>query len=260
MDNILIGTSGFSYTDWLGPLYPPGTPKHEFLSLYGAEFPFVELNFSYYRQPDPGTMERMVRQTPDGFTFTIKAHQSLTHEQSADFTESARTFKEGISPLRDAAKLAAVLFQFPYSFHYNPDSRRYLKRICTEFKGLPLAVEFRNNKWQKESVYRGLSELGVAFVCVDQPALPGLLQPEAVVTGDLAYVRFHGRNRQNWWQGDNTSRYDYLYNKEELSSWIERIRYLAARVRLLLVAFNNHSRGQAVQNARELKDLVVSTI
>ncbi|HDY87707.1 MAG TPA: DUF72 domain-containing protein, partial [bacterium] len=97
----------------------------------------------------------------------------------------------------------------------------------------------------------------VAFVCVDQPDLPGLLRPEAVVTGDLAYVRFHGRNRQNWWQGDNTSRYDYLYSKEELFSWVERIRYLAAQVRLLLVAFNNHSRGQAVQNARELRNLVL---
>lgn len=43
---ILVGTSGFSYDDWVGPVYPEGTPRQDFLSQYAARFPFVELNFS----------------------------------------------------------------------------------------------------------------------------------------------------------------------------------------------------------------------
>ena len=43
---ILIGTSGFSYKDWVGPVYPEGLPRQEWLVHYGTEFPTCELNFS----------------------------------------------------------------------------------------------------------------------------------------------------------------------------------------------------------------------
>ncbi len=69
--SILIGTSGFSYADWIGPVYPPGTPQERSLPLYAAEFPFVELNYSYYRQPEARLLERMVRRAPAGFLFSI---------------------------------------------------------------------------------------------------------------------------------------------------------------------------------------------
>ncbi len=257
LTNILIGTSGFSYTDWVGAFYPQGTPQREFLGLYAAEFPIVELNFSYYRQPDPRTLERMVKNTPESFQFAIKAHQSLTHSIEENFTESAQTFKQGIAPLIESSRLAAILFQFPYSFHYTPTARKHLKNICSAFEELPAAVEFRNNEWLKDSVYDGLRSHHLAFVNVDEPALPKLPIPADTVTSDLGYIRFHGRNKKNWWTGDNTSRYDYLYTKEELASWLPLIRTIAKHVKLLLITFNNHRRGQAVRNARDLKQLLM---
>jgi uncharacterized protein YecE (DUF72 family) len=69
-------------------------------------------------------------------------------------------------------------------------------------------------------------------------------------------VRFHGRNKENWWSGDNVSRYDYLYNETELNEWAERIRTMVVQTAVVLVVFNNHSKGQAVQNARRLKQLM----
>ena len=148
----MIGTSGFSYTDWCGPVYAAGTHKNEFLQLYAAEFSLVELNFSYYRQPDPRTIEQMIKKTPENFSFAIKAHQSLTHQLEEDFSEAARIFKEGIKPLIDYSRLAAVLFQFPYSFHYTPESRRHLEKVCRVFEDTPVAIEFRNREWQKDTV------------------------------------------------------------------------------------------------------------
>ncbi len=254
---ILIGTSGFSYEDWVGPVYPPGTPKGEFLSRYASRFPFVELNYSYYSQPEPRTLARMVERSPQGFLFSIKAHQSLTHAAGPDPAQALGAFLEGIRPLREAARLAAVLAQFPYSFHYTPENRRRLQALCAGFEGLPLAVEFRNREWQRESVYEGLRRYGAALVCVDEPGLPNLPLPESVVTSSLAYVRFHGRNTANWWTGDNASRYDYLYSPQELAEWVPRIRLLAAQAKLLLVAFNNHRRGYAVQNAQDLQGLLL---
>ncbi|MBD3314545.1 MAG: DUF72 domain-containing protein, partial [Chitinivibrionales bacterium] len=223
MKNILVGTSGYSYKDWVGPVYPPGTATKDYLRLYAERFSMTELNFCYYKQPDPRTLERMAHGTPDHFRFAVKAHKSLTHERSDDFVRDAVTFKRGIAPLIETSKLCAVLVQFPYSFHYTPRNRMYLKNLCDEFAGIPTAVEFRTGEWQRDSVYTGLRNIGVSFVNVDEPSLPGLPVPTAQVTSYLAYVRFHGRNEENWWEGDNVSRYDYLYTEEQLSEWVPRI-------------------------------------
>ncbi|UCF99478.1 MAG: DUF72 domain-containing protein [Spirochaetaceae bacterium] len=253
---ILIGTSGYSYDDWVGPFYPEGMHKRDFLGFYASEFPVVELNFSYYTQPTVSTLQRMIEKTPAHFRFAIKAHQSLTHTIPEDVRSEAERYKQGIQPLVEADRLAAVLFQFPYSFHYTPECRKHLQRLCESFADLPKAVEFRNSEWQKDSVYHGLREADAAYVNVDEPRLPKLPEPTEVVSSDLAYLRFHGRNQANWWKGDNVSRYDYLYDGDELSEWLPMIERMLAKARLLLVIFNNHSRGQAIRNARELQGML----
>jgi uncharacterized protein YecE (DUF72 family) len=249
---LLIGTAGYSYADWEGVLYPPGTPKEAYLGIYASRFPVVELNFSYYTQPAARTLEGMLRATPPDFRFAIKAHRSLTHEPGEDLAAQARRFREGIAPLSDSGRLAAVLLQFPYSFHYTPASRRRLAGLCEAFADLPKAVEFRGSEWQRPSVYEGLRRWNAAFVNVDAPRLARLPEPGEEVTADLGYVRFHGRNRAAWWQGSSSSRYDYLYGSAELEEWLPRIARLLARVRIALVIFNNHPGGKAVRNALEL--------
>jgi len=250
-NNILVGTSGYSYKDWVGPVYPEGTPGKDFLKHYAGLFSFTELNFSYYRQPDPHTLERMAVTTGERFRFAVKAH-----EITQDFKKEAATFKQGIAPLIEASKLSAVLVQFPFSYHYIPKNRNHLKAVCEEFAGMPLAVEFRNSEWARDSVYDGLKGCNAAFVNVDEPPLSGLIKPSCIVTSHIAYARFHGRNSANWWEGDNASRYDYLYNDTELSEWIPRIEKMAGEAVVVMVAFNNHWRGQAVKNARRLRELV----
>ncbi|MEW6173331.1 MAG: DUF72 domain-containing protein [Bacillota bacterium] len=46
------------------------------------------------------------------------------------------------------------------------------------------------------------------------------------------------------------SRYDYLYDDTELGEWVPRVRAVAREASRVFIAFNNHPRGQAVQNAR----------
>jgi uncharacterized protein YecE (DUF72 family) len=254
---LLIGTSGYSYDDWVGPVYPQGTQKRDFLPLYAREFPTVELNFSFYAQPSARTLERMVEVTPEGFLFALKAHRSMTHEISDSWEKDIETFRAGITPLVESRRLGAVLLQFPYSFGYTPESRTRLASLCGRLEGLPLAVEFRKSDWLRDQVFQGLRERGVALVGVDEPALPRLLPPRTEVTADWAYIRFHGRNAANWWTGDNASRYDYLYSRQELGEWVGRVREIFTRVRMLLIFFNNHWRGQAAQNAKDMRDLLL---
>ncbi len=258
MARILIGTSGFSYDDWVGPVYPPGTPKTEFLSLYSREFPVVELNFTYYAQPTPRALAGMVESTPSGFLFALKAHRSMTHEISDSWEKDVETFRKGVQPLVESGRLSAVLLQFPYSFAYTPESRSRLSALSERLAGLPLAVEFRKSDWLRKQVFDGLAERKIALVSVDEPDLPRLPGPTTEVTADFSYVRFHGRNKKNWWTGDNASRYDYLYAKEELEEWAERIQVILARARMVMIFFNNHRRGMAAQNAREMRELLAS--
>ena len=256
MSKIIIGTSGYYYKDWIGTVYPAGTKEQDFFKIYCSEFQMAELNFSYYKQPVAGTMQAMAEKAGPGFLFCVKAHRSFTHELGADLEQNAAVYKEGIAPLKDSGKLGAVLFQFPYSFHYRDENRKYLDLLFRFFSGIPLVVEFRNDEWQRESVLHGLKQRNIGFVNVDEPSLEGLPGASGDVTAEIAYIRFHGRNKDNWWSGDNTTRYDYLYSNEELSEWIPRISEMIKTARILFIAFNNHFRGKAVVNARNMKILL----
>jgi uncharacterized protein YecE (DUF72 family) len=256
MATILVGTSGYAYKDWVGPVYPQGCAAKDYLSHYQELFCFCELNFSYYKQPDVRTMERLVHTTSDSFRFSIKGHRSLTHERSQRPEEAAQEFLRGIAPLRESGKLGSVVLQFPFSFHYTPAERSWLGRLCDLFAGYPLAIEFRNRQWQRESVLDGLLRRDIAFVNVDGPLLPGLPMPSAHAVPSHGYVRFHGRNAANWWNGDNASRYDYLYSEDELYEWLPRIQEMAESARTVMILFNNHWRGQAVQNALQMRKIL----
>jgi uncharacterized protein YecE (DUF72 family) len=272
MARIVVGTAGYSYTDWVGPYYPEGTPSSEFLTRYANDFPLTELNFSYYRMPEPQMLSRLVEKTPDGFRFVLKAHRSLTHDRGADRREDTRRFAEASRALQEPGRLAGLLLQFPYSFHYTRANRQYLAELCQALSavagpgaGAPSAdarpslfLEYRNAEWQRESVYEEMRARNLALVMTDMPRLRGLPAPASVVTADRAYLRFHGRNASMWWEGDSRSRYDYLYSAAELEEWVAPIRAVADRVSELIVTFNNHANAQAVHNAHALTQLLHS--
>ncbi|MCX7023716.1 MAG: DUF72 domain-containing protein [Spirochaetes bacterium] len=254
---ILVGTSGYSYDDWRGVLYPEGLGKDEFLKYYSLRFPFVELNFSYYAMPTARSLASMAARTPSGFLCSIKAHRSLTHEPTADWRKDAAAFADAAAALAAAGKLAGILVQLPYRFHRTPENRAYLGSLCDELTDFPLFVEFRNDDWFGGKTLEELDERGIGLVLVDAPDLKGLPPDIDAVTGKRAYVRFHGRNAEAWWSGDNVTRYDYLYSEDELAGWVPKIRRIAKKAELVLVAFNNHARGRAVTNADRMTQLLL---
>lgn len=272
MSGMYIGTSGFSYKDWIGPFYPEGLRKEEFLPYYAERFSFVELNFPYYRIPSPYTLEKMLEKTPDDFLFSLKAHKSMTHERADGWEGETERYIEGIKPVMEAGRLSGVLLQFPYSFHYTKENRSYLARLCdyltrsspashssdsppSSNSSMPLLVEFRNAEWSTASVREELQARNITFVVTDSPDLYNLPSPESIVTTEVAYFRFHGRNKTDWWTGDNTSRYDYRYSYEELGELLPILKTMAQESTRLYIAFNNHHKGQATSNACMLKEL-----
>lgn len=258
MSIVLIGTSGYSYNEWIGPVYAPGTRREEFLAHYAQRFPTVELNFSYYRMPEAPQLAAMHKSAPS-LQFSIKAHQSLTHTiDPSSWREQALLFSHALEPLAENQVLSAVLLQFPYSFHYEVAERKYLDSLLRSLSPFPLAIEFRNSSWYNNRTLESLRERNIALASLDLPSVKGNPPMMDVKTSSsLAYIRLHGRNEETWWGSDSASRYDYLYSEKELASLLGRIQSFTTHAQKVLIYFNNHRRGQAVANALTLYQLAV---
>ena len=257
MPDILIGTSGYSYHEWVGPVYPEGTKQTDYLSCYSGLFSTVELNFSYYQMPKAHNLAKMLVDSGPGLTFSIKAHKTMTHEINPNsWAKEAKTYLTAIEPMLGAGRLEAVLFQFPYSFTYSPENRLYLDKLLTCFKGVPLAVEFRKSDWYSGKVIEAMKNREVPLVSLDLPELPKLPPTMDIVTAPLAYIRLHGRNKEAWWGKDDHARYDYLYTDSEVEAWAARIQRIIENAKKILVYYNNHPFGKAVRNAQTLERIL----
>jgi uncharacterized protein YecE (DUF72 family) len=250
---IYLGTSGFSYKDWVGVYYPPALPQREWLSFYAQEFNACEINSTYYAIPSPDVLKAMVAKTRDGFLFAIKANQEMTHQRE-DNAAICNNFRQVLDPVIEAGRLGCVLAQFPYSFDFNRSNWEYLALLRKYLEGLPLVVEFRNARWLKVEVFQWLRSQDMGFCCVDEPQLPNLLPPIAEATSKIGYIRFHGRNKEKWWQHEQAyERYDYTYKPEELAEWLPKIKKLSGGTENIFIFANNHWRGQSIDTIRQMR-------
>ncbi len=250
---IYFGTSGFSYNDWVGNFYPAGMSKREWLTYYAREFNTCEVNSTFYALPKPTNLKAMAEKTGEGFLFSIKANQEMTHRRK-DNASVFKAFCQALEPIISAGKLGCILAQFPYSFRPNRYNWDYL-RLCREQLGeLPVVIEFRNAQWLREEIFDWLRHLDLGFCCVDEPQLPNLLPPLAEATTRISYIRLHGRNSAKWWHHEQAyERYDYSYTPQELSEWLPKIRKLDSVAEKTFIFANNHWRGQAVSTIRQLR-------
>lgn len=251
-----VGTSGYSYAEWRGPFYPAGLPPRTMLSFYAQHFRAVAVNASYYRIPTPDQARRMAARAGGGLDFAIKAHRDLTHERER-WADALPAFRAALTPFAEAGTLGTVLLQFPHAFHHTPENRDHLAALREALPGLPLGAKFRNRGWFNEQTYTLLRELGIVLCCVDAPPLPSLPPPVCLATGTVGYVRFHGRNAAAWWHHATAAeRYTYAYRPDELAPWVPRLRQLAAETERCYAFFNNHARGQAALDAKQLLALL----
>jgi len=262
MAHIYTGTAGWSYEDWEGIVYPlqHGAGFHPLTFLAGY-MDMVEINSTFYRPASPLMSQSWVRKVaafPE-FLFAVKLHQDFTHNRAAATLQAAEAFKRGLEPIAAAGRLAALLIQFPWSFANTPENVRYLTALFTMFADYPKALEVRHSSWDAPEFFDLLAARNVGYCNIDQPVIGKSLKPSAVVTTRaFAYVRLHGRNYQDWFRKEagRDDRYNYLYAKDELGEWVDRIKQLSAGADRIYVVTNNHYRGQALANALQIKNMI----
>ena len=263
MGEFLLGCSGWNYTDtfdkggWTGVFYPDKDTKR--LRFYSQFFNTAEMDSifyeKFYSKMTKGTFIGMVKATPENFQFSVKVPETITHRKRLEVKKGAITefeiFLDKISPLKNSNKLGAILLQLPPSFTVNDfkNIEGFLDRLPTN--GYDYSVEFRHPSWKTEGPWDMLKHYNIAAVMTDSPANENLefLSEVTVTTADHSFIRFHGRNvKGHYW-------YNYLYNKEELKPWVEKVEQIRKQTKVLRAYFNNHYGGKAVVNALQFKEM-----
>jgi uncharacterized protein YecE (DUF72 family) len=232
---LYFGCAGWSYKEWVGAFYDHGKSM---LKQYSSVFDTVELDSSFYKAPDEGTILGLTRYTDRGFMFSAKMNRKFTHdlrlrldEQTQDQLEA---FVELFDPLLTQDRLGCLLVQLPPSL--NRDDELLENFLAALPHRYDYVIEFRHESWMDDATWRILSKYQVAYCIVDEPLLSSAIH----VTSPIGYIRWHGRGERPW--------YDYRYTPLQLRDWIPKIRDLQRNTEKTFGIFNNHFHGYAPEN------------
>jgi uncharacterized protein YecE (DUF72 family) len=280
-----------------GLFYPADvdTPEDR-LRYYASRFPLVEIDSSYYGLPVRRNAELWAARTPDDFKFDIKAYGLMTGHPTevvrlpralrdalpASVASERRVyprdlppdiydavwiiFRDAIQPLADAGKLGSVLLQYPQWFMPGAAARNAMLEARDRLAGISCTIEFRNRAWfdarERERTLEFLSDYALPYVIVDEPqGLPNSVPPVPAVTAPaLTIVRFHGR-RDDMWNRRGVSvadKYRYLYDRDELASWVPHVLDVAEQAAETHVVFNNCYANYGTTNALEMSALLAN--
>lgn len=237
---IWLGTSGWQYDHWVGPVYEPDLEPGARLASYARSLDSVEINSTFYGLPSVSSTSGWRDSTPENFVFAVKASRYITHMKKLnDPAESISRFFRAIEPLED--KLGPILFQLPPRWRVN------VKRLDSFLSALPsdrrYAFELRDESWQCPETLALLARHNAAFCIFD---LAGH-QTAFEITADFAYIRLHGPD----------GAYRGSYSERALAEWSRRIDEWRNSGRDCYCYFDNDEGGYAFENAVRLKDILV---
>jgi uncharacterized protein YecE (DUF72 family) len=233
-----IGTSGWSYRDWRGVVYPDGLPARRWFEHYQELFDTVELNSTFYRLPAQGTVDKWAAAARPGFIYAVKLGAFGSHRMK--LRDGSRWLPNHLDRARRLGEhLGPNLIQLPPT--WKRDVARLEDFLAIVPTDLRWAVELREPTWLHDDVFEVLQRHGVAL-CVHD-----LLHDHPVErTADWMYVRFHGPDA---WQQPYLGR----YGVERLVPWVRRLADVLEAGHDVYAYFNNDWHGHAVADARILR-------
>jgi len=228
-----IGTSGYNYKEWKGSFYPADLAEQQMLKFYAQRFSTVEINYTFYRMPNVRTLQGWAKETPEGFTFTLKAPRRITHDlRLRDAGESVTYFCDTAKALKQ--KLGALLFQLP------PFLKKDVARLEDFLHQLPPgfrpAFEFRNQTWFADDVYECLQRFDAALCIAEHEERSAPFEQ----TADFGYFRLRRPD----------------YSDADLAAWAQRLEDATSRWKDVFVYFKHEEAGKGPQYAAKLFSLL----
>jgi uncharacterized protein YecE (DUF72 family) len=241
---IRLGTQGWSYPDWVGVFYPPGSKQEDYLSFYAEVFDTVELDTTFYHPPRPSVVRSWLQHSKADFRFAAKVPQRITHEaRLARMGDHLQDFARALEPLGE--RLGPLLVQMPAEFERDPGTAGVLDRfLAVRPSGIKMAVELRHPSWHQAETFDLLRDRDVAVVWADWRNLPRVTE----VTSDFLYLRWLGERHA-------VQRFDRLQidRGPEFGAWETDLRRVLPQVREVYGYFNNHWAGHSPSSANEMR-------
>ena len=162
---VYAGTSGWAYASWKPGFYPAKTPAARMLAYYASQLNSVEVNFTFRQLPTEKQLTTWLDAATDGFRFSFKAPQAITHlKRLRECGGALAALKSALLPAERAGKLGALLFQLPPNFRADVERLKAFLDDVAQLK-LRAAFEFRHESWFEEATYAALTQ-GNAALCI----------------------------------------------------------------------------------------------
>ncbi|MGQ9530272.1 MAG: DUF72 domain-containing protein [Candidatus Bathycorpusculaceae bacterium] len=197
------------------------------MKKYFEAFSLVELNSTFYQYPRMETVKGWREKAPDGFEFTVKAHQDISHKEKMKISDASLQAFERMKEICRVLNSRVLLIQTPGSFGPERlgDAEKFFKEVNRE--GLVLVWETRGEAWESGEVYgrlrRVLEEVNVTHVTDPFRVLPAYV-------GEIAYFRLHGLGERMYY---------YQFSDVELRRLGEIVKSYGDDGREVYVLFNN---------------------
>ena len=251
-----IGCSGWSYSAWKGPFYPPNLESSEWLGYYSQIFDYVEIDSSFYRIPNQFMVKNWFRKTPGNFRFTAKFPKVITHDKHlVDVDKEVQVFLKAFEPLHD--KILAFLIQLPPSMEIMPGLESLRQLVPVLDNRFRYAVEVRHQSWFQDLAYNFFSNNNI---CMVWSQLAGIRTPP-IVTTDFIYVRFIG-DRSIDEKDFGKIQKDRISEMKKCAGRIKKVEKEKQRDRekkeisLAIIAANNHYAGFGPGTANMFRSMV----
>ena len=257
---VRVGCQGWNYEDWvsgaagsLPVFYPRGTRAAAMLEIYARAFETVEVDSTFYAIPSAQTIESWARRTPEGFTFSLKLPQEITHGRALR-SGSDILLEEFCARVRAlGTRLGVVLIQLPPQFELTTENAHTLQEFLAHLpRDMRFSIEFRHASWMRRRVADMLAKHSVALAIIEgqwverAEMLTFIEKP----TADFAYIRWMGE--RDLVSFDRVQR----MRDKNLGAWSEKIMELGTRVSEVFAYFSNFYEGFAPASANKLKRML----
>jgi uncharacterized protein YecE (DUF72 family) len=168
---VYAGTSGWAYASWKPGFYPAKTPAARMLAYYASQLNSVEVNFTFRQLPTDKQLTTWLEAAPEGFRFSFKAPQAITHlKRLRECGAALAALKAALAPAERASKLGAVLFQLPPNFRADLERLKAFLEEAGQLK-MRMAFEFRHESWFDEATYAALEQANAALCIAESDEL-----------------------------------------------------------------------------------------
>jgi len=179
---------------------------------YFKKFKIVELQRTFYRLPKLETAKKWRETAPEGFEFSLKAWQLITHltssptyrklnlkldpfkeEKYGFFKPTDEVFEawEKTEKIAAALKAKTIVFQCPASFGSDSGNKKNIRKFFRTIKRKKYKLIWEaRGAWEDKDIIKLCDELDLIH-CVDP--FEG-----KVLHGDIRYFRLHGKGDYNY--------------------------------------------------------------